>query len=562
MLQAFVKEGVDTIFGYPGGGIMPFYDRLYDYTDRLRHILVRHEQGAIHAAQGYARVKGVPGVVTVTSGPGATNVITGIADAMIDSTPLVVVTGQVSAALLGTDAFQEADVIGLTSPISKWNYRIRKPEEVAQAVAKAFYIASSGRPGPVVLEFTKDAQTGMAEFDYEPCSFLRSYNPRPEPAQDEIELAAKMINEASRPLMVFGQGIILSHAESELRSFLEKSDMPAGATMLGLSALPTDFPGYIGMAGMHGNIAVNVMTQKCDLLVAVGMRFDDRVTGKTSEYARQAKIIHIDIDASEIGKIIKPDLGINGDAKEVLPRIEALLEKKDRGDWKTGARMCFAIENNKVIKPELHPAGGHINMGEVVDAVAEVTCGNAVIVTDVGQNQLIAARYSRFTGSRSMITSGGLGTMGFGIPAAIGAKIGAPDRKVCLFVGDGGLQMTVQEFGTILQEQVGVKIVLLNNNWLGNVRMWQDFFYNKRYSFTRMINPDFAALASAYGMVYKEVSRREDLKKALEEMFSDERPWLLDVEVNEMGVVFPMVPPGKSVNDIMLNEKDWFDYGE
>lgn len=562
MLQAFVKEGVDTVFGYPGGGIMPFYDRLYDYTDRLRHILVRHEQGAIHAAQGYARVKGVPGVVIVTSGPGATNVITGIADAMADSTPLVVVTGQVGTALLGTDAFQESDVIGLTTPITKWNCQIRRPEDVAPAVARAFYIARSGRPGPVVLDFTKDAQTGLAEFDYRPCTFIRSYDPCPEPGQDEIERAAEMINKAERPLMIFGQGIILSHAENELRSFLEKSDMPAGSTMLGLSALPSDFPGCIGMAGMHGNIAVNVMTQKCDLLVAVGMRFDDRVTGKTSDYARQAKIIHIDIDAAEIGKIIKPDLGINGDAKTVLPRIEALLEKRDHSDWKTVSRMCYAVENNKVINPEIRPGTGNINMGEVVDTVADVTGGDAVIVTDVGQNQLIAARYSRFTRSRSMITSGGLGTMGFGIPAAIGAKIGAPDRKVCLFVGDGGLQMTVQEFGTILQEQVGVKIVLMNNNWLGNVRMWQDFFYNKRYSFTRMINPDFAALASAYGIVYKVVRCREDLKGALTEMFSDDRPWLLDVEVKEEGVVFPMVPPGKGVNDIMLNEKDWFDYGE
>ncbi len=562
MLQAFIAEGVDTMFGYPGGGIMPFYDRLYDYSGKLRHILVRHEQGAIHAAQGYARAKGVPGVVTVTSGPGATNVITGIADAMIDSTPLVVVTGQVGAALLGTDAFQETDVIGLTTPITKWNYQIRRAEDVAWAVARAFYIARSGRPGPVVLDITKDAQVGLADFDYKPCSFIRSYDPNPVAAQDDIEMAARMINEAEKPFVVFGQGIILSHAEEELKAFLSKTDIPAGSTLLGLSAIPSDFPGYIGMAGMHGNVAVNVMTQKCDLLLAVGMRFDDRVTGKTSEYARNAKIIHIDIDASEIGKLIKTDLGIVGDAKDVLSRLTELVEKKDRSEWRTVAKMCYAVENNKVINPELHPGGGHINMGEVVDTVADVTGGSAIIVTDVGQNQMIGARYSRFTRSRSMITSGGLGTMGFGIPAAIGAKIALPDRQVCLFVGDGGLQMTVEEFGTILQERVGVKIVLMNNNWLGNVRMWQQLFYNSRYSFTRMINPDFKALAEAYGIEYGEVRERAELKGAVEKMFADDKAWLLNVEVKEAGMVFPMVPPGKGVSDIMLNENDWFDYGD
>lgn len=562
LLQTLIKEGVTTLFGYPGGSIMPFYDRLYDYKDKLRHILVRHEQGAIHAAQGYARIKGVPGVVTVTSGPGATNVITGIADAMIDSTPLIVITGQVGASLLGTDAFQETDVIGLTTPITKWNYQIRRAEDVGWAVTRAFYIATSGRPGPVVLDFTKDAQVGLAEFDYKPCNFIRSYDPAPVPLQSDIELAAKMINEAQKPLMIFGQGVMLAHAEEELKSFLTKSDMPSGSTLLGISAVPTDFPGYIGMAGMHGNIAVNVMTQKCDLLIAVGMRFDDRVTGKTSEYAKQAKIIHIDIDASEIGKIIKPDLGIIGNAKEVLPRIEALIDKRDFSDWKTVAKMCYAIENNKVINPELHPSEGYINMGEVVDTLADVTGGEAVVVTDVGQNQMIGARYSRFKNTRSLITSGGLGTMGFGLPAAIGAKIAAPERQVCLFVGDGGLQMTIEEFGTIMQEQTGVKIILLNNNWLGNVRMWQQLFYNGRYSFTRMLNPDFKQLSSAYGIGYNVVRRREDLRKAIEDMLSDDKPFLLNVEVKEMGMVFPMIPPGKSVSEIMLNEKDWYDYGE
>lgn len=562
LLKALIDEGVDTVFGYPGGQIMPVYDKLYDYADRLRHILVRHEQGAIHAAQGYARAKGFPGVVTVTSGPGATNVVTGIADAMIDSTPVVVIAGQVGNNLLGTDAFQETDVLGLTGPISKWSYQIRRAEDITWALSRAFYIASSGRPGPVVLDLTRDAQVGLAEYRHEKCRFIRSYDPTPEVGQDEIEEAAQMINEAEKPFLVFGQGVVLGSAEKELESLLLKADIPAGSTLLGLSAIPSECPNYVGMVGMHGNIAPNVMTQECDLLIAVGMRFDDRVTGKTSEYAKQAKILHIDIDASEIDKNVKTTLGIIGDAKTVLPRIEALVEKKDHSDWKTVATMCNAVENNRVITPEIHPSEGFINMGEVVDMVAEVSRHSAIIITDVGQNQMIAARYSKYNQTRSMITSGGLGTMGFGLPAAIGAKIGRPDRQVCLFVGDGGLQMTIQELGTILQEQTGVKIILLNNNWLGNVRMWQELFYDKRYSFTRMINPDYEQIAGAYDIKYRAVRERAELRSAVEEMLSSDEPYLLNAEVKEMGMVFPMVPPGASVNRIMLNDKDWFDYGE
>lgn len=562
LLQSLIDEGVDTIFGYPGGQIMPVYDRLYDYGDQLRHILVRHEQGAIHAAQGYARAKGVPGVITVTSGPGATNVVTGIADAMIDSTPVVVIAGQVGTHLLGTDAFQETDILGLTVPICKWNYQIRKPEDVAWAVSRAFYIAKSGRPGPVVLDLTRDAQVGMAEYKKEECKFIRSYNPYPQTPQEAIEAAAKMINEAKKPFLVFGQGITIGSAEKELESFLTKADIPAGSTLLGLSAIPTDFPNYLGMVGMHGNIAPNMMTQECDLLIAVGMRFDDRVTGKTSTYAKQAKIIHIDIDAAEIDKNIHVDLGVIGDAKTVLPRIEALVEKKDHSQWKKYADKCKEIEKSKVIDPEIHPCEGYINMGEVVDMVSEVSNQQAIIVTDVGQNQMIGARYSRFKNNRSLITSGGLGTMGFGLPAAIGAKIGTPEKTVCLFVGDGGFQMVLQELGTIAQEGTGVKIILLNNNWLGNVRMWQELFYDKRYSFTRMLNPDYEQIAAAYGIKYRAVRERSELKSAIEEMLSDDKAFILNAEVKEMGMVFPMVPPGKSVDEMMLNDKEWFDYGE
>lgn len=563
LLESLIAEGVDTIFGYPGGQIMSVYDKLYDYSDRLHHVLVRHEQGAIHAAQGYARMKGAPGVVTVTSGPGATNVITGVADAMIDSTPVVIIAGQVGNALLGTDAFQETDFIGLTSPITKWAYQIRRPEDVAWAVARAFYIAGSGRPGPVVLDMTKDAQVGMAEFEgYSKCSYIRTYVPCPKTPDALIAKAAQMINAAQRPYIVFGHGVMLSNAEKELEALMDKAGIPAGSTLLGLSAIPSDNPHYKGMVGMHGNIANNVMTQKCDLLIAVGMRFDDRVTGKTSEYAKQAQIIHIDIDAAEIGKIIPVELGMLGDAKDILSRLLPLVEERSHEDWEKVAERCLEIETEKVIRPEVEPTGETINMGEVVAKVSAAADDDAVIVTDVGQNQMIGARYSRFRRSRSLITSGGLGTMGFGLPAAIGAKIAAPDRKVCLFVGDGGLQMTIQELGTILQEGTGVKIILLNNNWLGNVRQWQELFFGERYSFTSLVNPDFMQIADAYGIRHRVAQTHEELDEAIAEMLSDDKPYLLDVHVTDMGMVFPMIPPGKSVEQIMLNNTEWFDYGK
>ena len=562
LLEQLLVQGVETVFGYPGGAIMPVYDKLYGYLDRLHHVLVRHEQGAIHAAQGYARVKGKPGFVVVTSGPGATNVITGVADAMIDSTPVVVVAGQVTSGLLGTDAFQETDLIGMTTPITKWSYQIRRAEDVAWAVSRAFYIAASGRPGPVVLDFTRDAQIGLAEFEPCHCDFIRSYVPNPEVPQADIEKAAAMINAAERPFVVYGQGILLSGAEKELGEFLDKGDIPAGSTLLGLSALPSDNPHFKGMLGMHGSIASNIMTCECDLLVAVGMRFDDRVTGKLEKYAAQAKIIHIDIDASEIGKNIPVDLGIIGDAKQVLARLTPLLEKRERSAWEHRNEACDAVERKCVSAPEIAPADGPVNPGEVIAAVAQATGGDAVIVTDVGQNQMLAARYSRFDRTRSFISSGGLGTMGFGLPAAIGAKIAAPERTVCLFVGDGGIQMTVQELGTIMQEKVGVKIVLLNNNWLGNVRMWQELFFGSRYSCTRLLNPDFAVLASAYGIRCENVESREELAPAIARMLADDAPCILNVHVREESMVFPMIPPGKELDQIMLNTKDWYDYGK
>lgn len=562
LLESLMAEGVDTIFGYPGGQIISVYDKYYDYSDRIRHILVRHEQGAIHAAQGYARSSSRPGVVMVTSGPGATNVITGIADAMADSTPVVVIAGQVPVNLLGTDAFQETDFVGMTVPVSKWTYQIRKPEDVAEAVAKAFHIATTGRPGPVVLDFTKTAQVGTAEFEYRKCDFIRSYISLPTPDESAIEEAARLIDEAERPLLIFGQGVLLSHAEEQLKSFLKKGGIPACSTLLGLSAIPSDFPYYVGMAGMHGNIAPNMMTQRCDLLIAVGMRFDDRVTGKTSEYATQAKKIHIDIDESELGKIVPVDVGINGDARYVLSRLTELIRFSFHDDWTFSARAYEKVEEEKVVASEVHPTSGHINMGEAVAKVAEISMSGAVVVTDVGQNQMTAARYSRFVNSRSFISSGGLGTMGFGLPAAIGAKVGTPHREVCLFVGDGGLQMTIQELGTIMQEHIPVKIIMLNNNWLGNVRQWQELFFDARYSQTRMLNPEYCLIARAYGLRYRMVEDREDLDAAVKEMLASRDPYLLDIHVNEVGMVYPMVPPGKRVDQIMLNTKEWYNEAE
>lgn len=561
LIESLLSNGVDTIFGYPGGQIMPVYDKLYDYRRELRHILVRHEQGAIHAAQGYARVKNVPGVVMVTSGPGATNVVTGVADAMIDSTPVVIIAGQVGNAALGTDAFQETDFIGLTTPISKWAYQIRHAEDVAWAVSRAFFIAGTGRPGPVVLDMTRDAQVGLAEYVRTKCDFIRSYDPDPVPSDGLLAEAAEMINRSRKPFLVFGHGIILSGAEKQLEAFLDKTDMPAGSTILGLSALDSDNPHFAGMLGMHGNLAPNYMTQNCDLLISVGMRFDDRVTGKLSEYALQAKKIHIDIDASELGKNVPVDVAIQGDARKVLSRLTALVDEVRRDSWGDVCEVCDRIEKEKVSDPETAPCSGTINPGEVIAAVASACNGSAIVVTDVGQNQMLACRYSRFTNTRSLITSGGLGTMGFGLPAAIGAKVAAPDRHVCLFVGDGGLQMTIQEFGTIMQEGTGVKIVLLNNNRLGNVRQWQELFFNERYSETMMVNPDFKAIASAYGIKCENVETREQLLPAVERMLSDHSPFLLNVHVTEENLVFPMIPPGKTVGEIMLNTKEWFEYG-
>lgn len=561
LLRSLMAEGVDTIFGYPGGAIMPVYDTLYDFQDQVRHVLVRHEQGAVHAAQGYARVCGKPGVVFVTSGPGATNAITGIADAMMDSTPLVVISGQVVASLLGTDAFQETDVLGVTLPISKWSYQIRRPEDVATAVARAFFIARTGRPGPVVLDFAKNAQIGKARFDYKPVSYIRSYVPQPDIDDEKIREAARLLNRAKRPMVVFGQGVVLSGAERELAEFLDKTGTPAAATLLGLSALPSDNPHYKGMVGMHGNIGPNVKTNECDVLMAVGMRFDDRVTGVVAAYARQARVIHIDIDRAEIGKIIPVEIGIAGDAREVLRRLTPMVDRASHDEWEASFDKCNADERKMVSNAETNPGAGNVRMGEVVEAVSRIGKSEAIVVTDVGQNQMIGARYSTFRHSRSLLTSGGLGTMGFGLPAAVGAKVAAPGRNVCVFCGDGGLQMTEQELGTIMQERLGVKVVLLNNNWLGNVRQWQQLFFGSRYSFTRLANPDFMTLASAYGIRHRRVEDRDELDDAVAEMLADpDEPFLLEVHVEEQDNVFPMVPPGKGVADIMLNATTWYEY--
>lgn len=553
LIRSLLAENVKTIYGYPGGAIMPVFDCLYDYKDRIRHILVRHEQGATHAAQGHARVSGEVGVVLVTSGPAATNIITGVTDAMIDSTPLVVITGQVSSSLLGTDAFQETDVVGITQPVTKWSYQIRHADDIAGAVARAFYIARTGRPGPVVLDLAKDAQQGMTEFEYKECNYIRSYIPYPEINDEEIKKAAELINAAQKPLLLLGQGVVLSHAEQELIEMVEKADIPVGCTLLGLSAMPTDHPLNKGMLGMHGNVGPNIKTNECDVLIAVGMRFDDRVTGDLNTYARQAKVIHFDIDASEFDKNVKTEVSVLGDAKATLSSLIPLLEKKKRTAWIESFAVCEEKEYDKVISKELFPADGPIQMGEVVRKVSEATGNKAILVTDVGQNQMFGARYFKFTQTRSIVTSGGLGTMGFGLPAAIGAKIGAPERTVCLFVGDGGLQMTIEELGVIMQYGVDVKIILLNNNFLGMVRQWQQLFFHERYSETPMLNPDFVALAASYGIKGRDVEHREQLDDAIAEMLSHKGAYLLNVAVEEKGMVFPMTPAGSCVTNIMLN---------
>jgi len=555
LIESMLYEGVDTIFGYPGGAIMPAFDALYDYNDKINHILTRHEQGATHAAQGYARVSGKVGVCLVTSGPAATNAVTGISDAMLDSTPLVVITGQVGTALLGTDAFQEIDVVGITQPITKWAYQIRKAEDIAWAVARAFYIARTGRPGPVVLDITKSAQFQEFEYSYEPCTYIRSYRPIPELDMLQIEDAAQLINNAKQPYALVGQGVVLSGAEAELKTFLEKADIPAAWTLLGASAMSTDFRLNKGFLGMHGNVSPNMKTNECDVLIAIGMRFDDRVTGNLNGYAKQAKIIHIDIDMAEIDKNVKADAPVLGDAKEALIALTAKINAAKHTEWNDSFKVYDDKENEIVIQRELYPTSGELTMGEVIRRVSEATGHKAVIVTDVGQNQMMAARYSKYTQTRSLVTSGGLGTMGFGIPAAMGAKMGAPERTVCMFSGDGGFQMTIQELGTIMQEQIGVKMIILNNHFLGMVRQWQEMFFDERYSFTEMQNPDFIAIAKAYRIDGTEVHQREELDAAIADMLKDDKPYLLVVNVEKKGMVYPMIPAGASVAEILLGEK-------
>lgn len=552
LMRALVDQGVTTLFGYPGGAIMPVYDALYDYRKQLNHILVRHEQAATHAAEGYARVSGKTGVCMVTSGPGATNTITGIADAMMDSTPMVVITGQVGAQMLGTDAFQECDVVDITQPISKWAYQIRSAKDVAWAVQRAFYIASSGRPGPVVLDFTKNAQVEKAEYVPGSIDFIRSYVPIPPTDKQSIIEAAALINEAKRPLVLVGQGVELGNASEELKAFIEKAGLPAGCTLLGLSALPSAHPLNVGMLGMHGSLGANKKTQECDLLIAVGMRFDDRITGKLSTYAKQARKIHFDIDPSEINKNVSVDVAVLGDCKETLPAVTALLNANHHEAWRESFREWDKQETSVVIEPQIHPTEGPLRMGEVVRRVTELTEDKAILVTDVGQNQMMAARYFRFTEKRSMVTSGGMGTMGYGLPAAIGATFGAPQRTVCLFLGDGGLQMTIEELGTIMEQRLPVKIILLNNNYLGNVRQWQHLFFHNRYSFTPMMNPDYEKIAEAYNIPARTVTRREDLDHAIQQMLHTDGPFLLQAAVLEEDNVLPMCCPGHDVDDMML----------
>jgi len=553
VLKALIAEDVKTIFGYPGGAIMPIYDALFDYENELEHILVRHEQGAIHAAQGYARTSGKVGVVFATSGPGATNLVTGLADAQIDSTPVVCITGQVFAHLLGTDAFQETDVINITTPVTKWNYQVTDATEIPSVLAKAFYIAKSGRPGPVVIDITKNAQ--IQKFDYkgyEPCNHIRSYRPKPIIRKEYIEQAAKLINEAQKPFVIFGQGVILGGAENEFKTFIEKGGLPAAWTILGLSALPTNHPLNVGMLGMHGNYGPNVLTNECDVLIAIGMRFDDRVTGRLDKYAKQAKVIHLDIDPAEIDKNVKSTVPVWGDCKETLPLLTELIEKKEHKEWLQRFKEHTKQEEELVIYNELHPTADQMSMGEVIDALNELTKGDAVIVTDVGQHQMVACRYAKFVQSKSNVTSGGLGTMGFALPAAIGAKYGAQDRTVVAIIGDGGFQMTLQELGTIMQFGADVKILILNNNFLGMVRQWQELFHSKRYSFVDIQSPDFVTIARGYGIEGKSVSDRKDLKAALKEMLEHKGSYLLEVMVGKENNVFPMVPQGCSVAEIRL----------
>jgi acetolactate synthase-1/2/3 large subunit len=557
LMLALKAEGVKTIFGYPGGSIMPVYDALYDYTrgekKAFNHILVRHEQAATHAAEGFARVSGEVGVCIVTSGPGATNTLTGIADAMMDSTPIVVIAGQVGIGVLGTDAFQEVDLVGVAQPISKWSYQIRHAEDIAWAVSRAFYIAKSGRPGPVVLDLPRNAQVETVDFQPQKADFVRSYVAYPEVNMEAVKEAANLINHAKKPLALVGQGVELGHAQEELKAFLEKADIPAGRTMLGLSALPSSHPLNVGMLGMHGNYAPNIKEQECDVLIAIGMRFSDRVTGNLATYAKQAKVIHLDIDKSEIDKNVKTTVAVIADCKDSLPAITALINKGDHKEWIDSFRSLKEKELKKVIEPAIHPTEGPLLMGEVVNAVAEATKGENITVTDVGQNQLFATRYSHYLQKRSIVTSGGLGTMGFGVPAAVGATFGAPGRTVVCFSGDGGFQMNIQELGTIMEQQAPVKIVVMNNNYLGNVRQWQDMFWQRRKSFTRMMNPCYELIAKGYGIPYTAVVDRKDLKSAIEKMLGTAGPFILECAILEDDDILPMTPPGKSVDEMMLS---------
>ncbi len=557
VLEALIAENVTTIFGYPGGAIMPIYDALYDYHDKLTHILVRHEQGGIHAGQGYARTSGDVGVVFATSGPGATNLVTGLADAMIDSTPLVCITGQVFAHLLGTDAFQETDVINITTPVTKWNYQVTDATEIPSVLAKAFYIARSGRPGPVLIDITKNAQLQHFDYDgYTKCNHIRSYRPAPIVRASYVEQAAKLINEAERPFVIFGQGVILGKAETAFTEFIEKAGLPAAWTIMGMGAIPTDHPLGVGMLGMHGNYGPNLLTNECDVLIAVGMRFDDRVTGRLDKYAKQAKVIHLDIDPSEIDKNVKTAVPVWGNCKETLPMLTALLDKKTHPEWLQRFTNCSTKEHEKVIKEELDPTTDTLTMGEVIKLVNELTDGDAIIVSDVGQHQMVACRYAKMNKTKSNVTSGGLGTMGFGLPAAIGAKFGAPERTVVAVIGDGGFQMTLQELGTIMQFDVDVKILILNNQFLGMVRQWQELFHSKRYSFTDITSPDFIQLAKAYGINGQSVDDRANLKGALTTMLQTKGAYLLEVMVGQENNVFPMVPQGKGVAEVVLSKEE------
>ena len=553
VIKCLLEEGVDIIYGYPGGAIMPVYDELYKYQDKIQHVLTRHEQGATHSAQGFARISGRVGVAIATSGPGATNLITGIADAQIDSTPMVCITGQVSSHLLGSDAFQETDIIGISTPITKWNYQITKASEIPEILAKAFYIAKSGRPGPVLIDITKDAQFEEFNFSYKKINGIRSYKPIPILEMDKIQQAAELINSAKKPLIVWGQGVILGNAENEFKELIEKSGIPAAWTILGASAIPTAHPLNVGMLGMHGNYAPNILTNECDVLIAIGMRFDDRVTGDVNRYAKQARIIHFEIDPAEINKIIEVDIAVLGDAKKTLSKILPLIEKKSHKNWLDNFKKLYEIEYNKVIHNELNPSKKGLTMGEVIKEINHQTNGDAAIVSDVGQHQMVTCRYATFNKSKSNITSGGLGTMGFALPAAIGAKMASPDREVVAIIGDGGYQMTIQELGTVFQTKAAVKIVVLNNDFLGMVRQWQQMFFEKRYASTEMVNPDFVKIAEGYYIKAKRVSERKYLAGAVEEMIKSDKPYFLEVVVEKEGNVFPMIPTGSSVSEIRLS---------